>query len=674
MATRLPVLAYRDAILYALEQHATLIVVGETGSGKSTQVPKYLVEAGWAVPPRCIACVEPRVLAATSLAKRVSSELGCHEVGGAVGYAVRLDERWDPEATRLKFTTDGWLLRAALYDPLLAHYSVVVVDEVHERSVATDMLLGLLKKVQMARRSTSPLRLVLSSATAEVHILRSFFGESSVAVASVEGRQYPVDIFYAEQAMGADYVAEAARVAARIHAEEKPGDIIVYLPGGKEVDECVALVRDAVGDGCDVVSLYASVDEETRRRALSGGKRRTVVVATNIAETALTVPGVRYVVDPGFVRLAVFDPEAGCELAVTTITSRASAEQRAGRAGRVGHGKCYRLYTEDAFRGGVHFMDHLPPAIQRSDLTWPLLQLKALGVNNIVDFDLPAPMPAVNLVAALDELRALGALDDMAELAAPLGERLALAPLEPRLARALLASIDLGCALDLVDIAAVVAQKRSLRQARAARRDDTLTTRAFRDELVDLDGDHLTYINVLQAYNDPARKAADRAKWCKDRAIDETVVLRAIASRPFLRDKWLGPIANAEGKPLPPDDQPGRFQDPNRSEKIRLAVVAGFFARAATLAPDATYRAVRADRGPIRLDKTCVYANFGTPPEFICFCDYKLDDLYDVVACHVAKVHPKTLLQTGDYYTVHLPPDHPLRLATRAEPPSSNAS
>ncbi|KAJ8608877.1 hypothetical protein CTAYLR_005266 [Chrysophaeum taylorii] len=656
---RLPIAASRDALLWALETHSTLIVVGETGSGKSTQLPKYLLEAGWCAPPRCAVVAAPRRIAATSLAERVAEELGCDGGSSVVGYAVRHDERWDPERTRLKFTTDGWLLREALFDPLFAHYSVVVVDEVHERSVATDLLLGLLKKVQRARsEKKKPLRIIASSATADVETLRSFFGASQTAVASIEGRPYPVDVFFAEHPLGADYVLEAARLAARVHREEGPGDVLVFLPGPKEVDECVRLVRDDVSStpgvgGCEVLPLYASLDPRARTLAAkptSGGRK--IVVATNVAETSLTVPGVQYVIDAGFSRLAMFDAASASQLVVTTPVSRISAAQRAGRAGRTAHGKCYRLYTRAAFHELLP--ERSPPEIQRTDLAWPLLQLKALAVDNILDFDFVEPPPSALLVAALDELRALGALDDRADLTAPLGERLALAPCEPRLARALLASLDLGCAIDLVDIAAVLETKRPLRSFHArlghARRE--AVTRQFRDDLVNLDGDHLTYAKALRAYDAIFdRPPDDRSAWCRDRGIDESVLVQARAMRPRLLDKWLGRIAAADAAPVvaaPEDD----------TVPARKALVAGFFSRAARFAPDATYRAIKGDRA-IYLDARSVHAEFGTPPDYVCFCDYALDDRFDIVARHVARVNPQWLLDAGDYYRLHHAADHP---------------
>ena len=323
MARHVPILAHRETLLWALENRSTVVIVGETGCGKSTQVPKFLVEAGWAAPPRCVVSTQPRSVAARELATRVAGELGCDGVGGPVGFAYRFEERWCPERTRLKFTTDGWLLREALFDPLFLHYSVVMVDEAHERSAATDVLLGLLKKVQRARREAGdPLRVVVSSATADAERFAAFFGAADSVVARVDGRQYPVDVFYADAALGSDYVSAAVSVVERLHAAEKDlgRAFLVFLPGAREVEEACRALRGSLADPArpaDVVALHAASPKDAQRRALAsaaGRGHRKVVVATNVAETSLTIPDVAVVVDPGLCRLPVIDEAAGAEV------------------------------------------------------------------------------------------------------------------------------------------------------------------------------------------------------------------------------------------------------------------------------------------------------------------------------------------------------------------------
>lgn len=647
-----PIAAHRETLLWALENRSALVVVGETGCGKSTQLPKYLIEAGWAAPPRCVVSTQPRALAALELATRVAGELGCDGVGGPVGYAARFEERWCPERTRLKFTTDGWLLREALFDPLFAHYSVVVVDEAHERSLATDLLLGLLKKAMRARAARGDaLRVVVMSATADADAFERFFGVDDTAVAVVDGRQYAVDVFFAESPRGADYVAAAAEAVERAHASERrlEAAILVFLPGAREVEECCRLLRAALRDPdrpADVLALHAASPGDHKKRALARGtgKYRKVVVATNVAETSLTIPDVAVVVDPGLCRLPVFDEAAGAEVLATTVCSRASAVQRAGRAGRTGPGKCYRLYTEAAFASDL-FPERTPPASSRSELSWALLQLKALGVDNVLEFDLLSPLPETLLLLALEELLALGALDAEARLTAPLGERLALAPAEPRLARVLLASLDEGCASEVLDYAAVLAPGRPLRnlptpRSQAQRDAQNEKTRAFRDDLVSLDGDHATYGACLRRFLELRDARADPLPFCAARGLDVSALRGAARVRPKL-EKWLAAFAKSDGTALA---SCGDDPDPPRR-----ALVAGFFARAARFAPDATYRTLRADR-EVALHPQSIHAEFGTPPDYVCFCDFALDDDGATVARHASRVDPKWLLAAGESY------------------------
>ncbi|KAH8044220.1 helicase [Aureococcus anophagefferens] len=466
-----PIAAHRETLLWALENRSALVVVGETGCGKSTQLPKYLIEAG------CGAASVRREHAAAGArgprardARRGRARLRRRR---RARRAARFEERWCPERTRLKFTTDGWLLREALFDPLFAHYSVVVVDEAHERSLATDLLLGLLKKALRARAARGDaLRVVVMSATADADAFERFFGVDDTAVAVVDGRQYAVDVFFADAPRGADYVAAAAEAVERAHASERrlEAAILVFLPGAREVEERPQEARAGAGTG----------------------KYRKVVVATNVAETSLTIPDVAVVIDPGLCRLPVFDEAAGAEVLATTVCSRASAVQRAGRAGRTGPGKCYRLYTEAAFASDL-FPERTPPASSRSELSWALLQLKALGVDNVLEFDLLSPLPETLLLLALEELLALGAR-----------RRGWTAPRRRRSRRG----------------AAPRAGPFSIPRRRAQRDAQNEKTRAFRDDLVSLDGDHATYGACLRRFLELRDARADPLPFCAARGLD----------------------------------------------------------------------------------------------------------------------------------------------------------
>ncbi|EEC70159.1 hypothetical protein OsI_00870 [Oryza sativa Indica Group] len=442
---RLPVYKYRKAILYLVERHATTIVVGETGSGKSTQIPQYLKEAGWAEGGRLIGCTQPRRLAVQSVASRVAEEVGVR-LGEEVGYTIRFEDQTNPGMTMIKFLTDGVLIREMMEDPLLTKYSVIMVDEAHERSISTDMLLGLLKKIQRRRPD---LRLIISSATIEARSMSTFFNirrknsmlESAdhlpnpePAILSVEGKGYTVEIHYVEEPVS-DYLQAAVNTVLIIHEKEPPGDILVFLTGQDDIDAAVKMLNEEIQHrgrhylDLLILPLYSGLprgDQDLIFTPTSKGKRK-VVISTNIAETSLTLEGVVYVVDSGFSKQKCYNPISDIESLVVAPISKASARQRAGRAGRVRPGKCFRLYTEEFYL--KEMQPEGIPEMQRSNLVSCITQLKALGIDNILGFDWPASPSPEAMIRALEVLYSLGILDEDAKLTVPLGFQVAEIPL-----------------------------------------------------------------------------------------------------------------------------------------------------------------------------------------------------------------------------------------------------
>ncbi|EOY28094.1 ATP-dependent RNA helicase DDX35 isoform 7, partial [Theobroma cacao] len=442
---RLPVYKYRTSILYLVESHATTIVVGETGSGKTTQIPQYLKEAGWADGGRVIACTQPRRLAVQAVASRVAEEMGV-KVGEEVGYTIRFEDISNPDATRIKFLTDGVLLREMMEDPLLTKYSVIMVDEAHERSISTDILLGLLKKIQKRRPE---LRLVISSATIEAKAMSDFFQSSKrrrvsegeelrprlePAILSVEGRGFNVQIHYVEDPVQ-DYVQAAVSTVLLIHDQEPAGDILVFLTGQDDIDVAVKMLTEEArsdgkhSSGLIILPLYSGLSRAEQDLVFSPtpkGKRK-VVISTNIAETSLTLEGIVYVVDSGFSKQRFYNPISDIENLVVAPISKASARQRAGRAGRLRPGKCYRLYSEEYFVNEMSAQGI--PEIQRSNLVSCVIQLKALGIDNILGFDWPASPSPESMIRALEVLYSLGVLNDDAKLTSPVGFQVAEIPL-----------------------------------------------------------------------------------------------------------------------------------------------------------------------------------------------------------------------------------------------------
>lgn len=343
---RLPIFNYRNHILFLLENHRSLIIVGETGCGKSTQIPQYLLDAGWITTNnQKMAITQPRRVAAVSLASRVADERR-RPLGSNIGYAIRFDECCDEKATLVKYMTDGVLLREMMTDPLLKQYSVIMVDEAHERSLNTDMCIGLLKKIQKHRPD---LRLIIASATIDAEKFQRFFnvvdeqGNDTCTILSVEGRVYPVEIFYSKNPVP-DYVTATVNTIMDIHKSSKEGDILAFLTGQDEVDKAVSLVQEQARSAAKgsmkkyllALRMYSTlpINEQQRIFERTSRKCRKVVIATNLAETSITINGVVFVVDCGFVKMRGYNPKTGIESLLVCPTSKASSLQRTGRAGR----------------------------------------------------------------------------------------------------------------------------------------------------------------------------------------------------------------------------------------------------------------------------------------------------------------------------------------------------
>ncbi|KDO77782.1 hypothetical protein CISIN_1g005436mg [Citrus sinensis] len=540
---RLPVYKYRTAILYLVETHATTIIVGETGSGKTTQIPQYLKEAGWADGGRVIACTQPRRLAVQAVASRVAEEMGV-KVGEEVGYTIRFEDFTNKDLTAIKFLTDGVLLREMMDDPLLTKYSVIMVDEAHERSISTDILLGLLKKIQRCR---SDLRLIISSATIEAKSMSAFFharkgrrGLEGVelvprlepAILSVEGRGFNVQIHYVEEPVS-DYVQAAVSTVLLIHDKEPPGDILVFLTGQDDIDATIQLLTEEArtskknSSGLIILPLYSGLSRAEQEQVFSPTPRgkRKVVISTNIAETSLTLEGIVYVVDSGFSKQRFYNPISDIENLVVAPISKASARQRAGRAGRVRPGKCYRLYTEE------YFVKEIPaegiPEMQRSNLVSCVIQLKALGIDNILGFDWPASPPPEAMIRALEVLYSLGVLDDDAKLTSPTGFQVAEIPLEPMISKMILSSNELGCSEEIITISAVLSIQSIWVSGRGAQKElDEAKLRFAAAE-----GDHVTFLNIYKGF----LQSCKSSHWCHKNFINYHAMKKVIEIREQLR-------------------------------------------------------------------------------------------------------------------------------------------
>jgi ATP-dependent RNA helicase DDX35 len=569
---------YRTEILYLVENHATTIIVGETGSGKTTQIPQYLKEAGWAEGGRVIACTQPRRLAVQAVSARVAEEMGVN-LGEEVGYTIRFEDHTTSGVTSVKFLTDGVLIREMMEDPLLTKYSVIMIDEAHERSISTDILLGLLKKIQRRRPE---LRLIISSATIEAKTMSNFFNSSKKrhapegstpgpklepAILSVEGRGFSVKIHYVEEPVS-DYIRSVVSTILLINEREPPGDVLVFLTGQEDIETAIKLLEEEAhsnqknSSGLLPLPLYSGLSRSEQELIFTPTPRgkRKVILSTNIAETSLTLEGVVYVIDSGFSKQKFYNPISDIESLVVAPISKASARQRSGRAGRVRPGKCYRLYTED------YFLNQMPgegiPEMQRSNLVSTVIQLKALGIDNILGFDWPAPPSSEAMIRALEVLYSLQILDDDAKLTSPTGFQVAELPLDPMISKMILASSELGCSHEIITIAAVLSVQSVWIIARGVQKEQDEAKLRF----AAAEGDHVTFLNVYKGFLESKKPT----QWCYKNFLNYQSMKKVVEIRDQLKR-----IARRLGITLKSCD--------GDMEAVRKAVTAGFFANACRL-------------------------------------------------------------------------------------------
>lgn len=588
----LPVYALRAPFIRAISENQLLIVVGETGSGKTTQLTQYLAEEGFTQNGK-IACTQPRRVAAMSVAKRVSEEVGCR-LGQEVGYTIRFEDCTTP-ATKIKYCTDGMLQRECLLDPDLKQYSVIILDEAHERTIATDVLFGLLKK-SLKRRPD--LKLIVTSATLDSEKFSKYFFDCPIF--TIPGRTYPVEVLHTKEPES-DYLEAALMAVMQIHLSEPPGDILLFLTGQEEIDTSCEVLYDRMKSlGASVPELlilpiYSSLPSETQARVFEPAPpgSRKVVIATNIAETSITIDGIYYVIDPGFVKQNAYDPKLGMDSLIVTPISQAQARQRSGRAGRTGPGKCYRLYTEAAYRNEM--LPNSVPEIQRQNLSLTILMLKAMGINDLIRFDFMDPPPTQTLLTALEQLYTLGALDNEG-LLTRMGRKMADFPMEPYLAKVLLASVDMGCSEEILTIIAMLSTGGSVFYRP---KDKQKAADDKKKKFNQPEGDHLTLLTVYNAW----KSAGFSKSWCQENYINGRGMKRAQDVRNQLEgimDRYKHQIVSS-----------GRNYN-----KVRRALVSGFFTHAAKRDPQEGYKTV-VEGTPVYLHPSS--AIFGKPTEWVIY-------------------------------------------------------
>lgn len=508
-----------------------------------------------------------------SVAQRVAAEMDV-KLGEEVGYSIRFEDVTGPK-TIMKYMTDGMLLREAMNDHDLKRYSTIILDEAHERTMATDVLMGLLKEVVLRRPD---LKLIIMSATLDAQKFQRYFNDAPLL--AVPGRTYPVEIFYTPEPEP-DYVEAAIRTVLQIHATEDEGDILLFLTGEEEIEdavrkismECDEMSREADAGPMKVYPLYGTLPPAMQQRIFDPAPKprrpnarpgRKCIVSTNIAETSLTIDGIVYVVDPGFSKQKVYNPRIRVESLLVSPISKASAQQRAGRAGRTRPGKCFRLYTEGAFQ--KELVDQTHPEILRSNLSSTVLELKKLGIDDLVHFDLMDPPAPETLMRALEELNYLACLDDEGELTA-LGRLASDFPLDPTLAVMLISSPEFYCSNEILSITALLSVPQIfVRPASNRKRADEM-----KNLFAHPDGDHLTLLNVYHAFRGPEAQSNPK-QWCHDHFLS----LRALQSADNVRLQLLRIMEREEIDLISTP-----FEDKKYYENIRRALVAGFFMQVA---------------------------------------------------------------------------------------------
>lgn len=607
-----------------VRKNDVLIIVGETGSGKTTQIPQFLFDAGFCRDGRVIGITQPRRVAAVTVAKRVAEECGV-ELGQKVGYSVRFDDATSG-STRIKYMTDGLLLREALLDPYLSKYSVIIVDEAHERTVHTDVLMGLLKNVQRARSSSvsdgqglkfgsknvnnamllekeneqtgsflkkprhekyAPLKLIIMSASLDARTFSEYFGGAKAV--HIQGRQFPVDIFYTLHAE-TDYLDASLITIFQIHLGEGPGDILVFLTGQEEIESVERLINEKLpqlpqeSQKLVVVPIFAALPSEQQMRVFAPAPSgfRKVILATNIAETSVTIPGIKYVIDPGFVKARSYDPGKGMESLIIVPTSKSQALQRSGRAGREGPGKCFRLYPEKEFE---KLEDSTMPEIKRCNLSNVILQLKALGVDDILGFDFIEKPSRAAIIKSLEHLFLLGALTDECQLSDPVGHQMARLPLDPLYSKALILASQFNCLEEMLITVALLSVESIFYSPRDKLEESRTAMKCFSSP----EGDHVTLINVYRASNDFLEKRSMEMsmakcekvyrKWCKENFVNS----RSLRHARDIHRQIQGHVEQMGLNLSSCGDDMLQF---------RRCLAASFFLNAAVKQPEGTYRAL----------------------------------------------------------------------------------
>lgn len=586
----LPISKYHEKLLESVSLSQCVIVTGETGCGKTTQLPQYLHEGGFDK-DGVIAVTQPRRVAAISVAHRVAFEMRA-KLGDEVGYQVRFDD-CSSSSTKIKYMTDGCLLKGFLEDQELSKYSVVVLDEAHERSLATDILFGLTKSLldkpfSYFKKRKSPLKIVVMSATLDITKFSTFF--NSCPIFEIPGRVHPVSIIYncpddGFDAMKLTYLSQLTRVVMDIHLDQPEGDILVFLTGQSEIENaCNRLFKGAENidyendvsssevHGMLILPLYGALSTEQQQNVFDPVEKgvRRVIVATNIAATSLTIDGVVYVVDSGFVKQLAFNPCTGLDSLEIVPIAQSEAVQRTGRAGRTAPGKCYRLYSK-------RFYDQMDettiPEIQRTSLTSVVLSLKCTGIDNVLDFQYLDPPEEKMVLEALRQLYYFQAINGEGAVT-PMGRQLVEFPLQPSLGRVVIRSRQLDCHDAVIPIVAMLSVENVF--VRPSTKQDSEAAMAAHKEIAREGGGTSDFSTLLAIYKLATRTGGSFRKWCRENFVH----WRAIKTAQSIHQQLESILLRQQVKP----DSTDAISAP-LSQRVRQSLCYGLFCHVARVSP-----------------------------------------------------------------------------------------
>jgi pre-mRNA-splicing factor ATP-dependent RNA helicase DHX15/PRP43 len=656
--SKLPAFEAKEHLLQLLDDEDVVIIQGETGSGKTTQIPQFIMNSKWSQGGKLIAVTQPRRIAAISVAKRVAEESDTI-LGEQVGYNIRFEDCTSAH-TKLKYLTDGMLIRELVSDKYLSKYSIIMLDEAHERTLNTDILLAILKNLVNLRNgkanvgnshevrkgksdnsgniaehhhsnetllNAGPLKLVIMSATIEIDRFVNYFNKQA-PVLTIPGRQYPVEIYYSAKPEE-DYLNAAVRTSVQIHVNEGPGDILIFLTGEEEIEKAVNRISLELGsyetevDPFVVLPLYGSMSTDSQQKVFdrTPGYRK-IVISTNIAETSVTIDGIVFVVDCGLSKQKVYNPRMKYESLLVAPISQASAKQRAGRAGRTAPGKCFRLFTERSY--DLELKSYSIPEILRSELSSTILNLKLLGVENIVKFDfMEAPAPET-VFRGLEILVHIGAIDPEKGFLTPEGRSLGLFPLEPRYGKVLLKAKELGIVEEVLNSVAVLTTGSwRIRPPEESRKADDMHKRFVDESNCDL----LTMHNVMKAF-----EASKRSKeFTNQNYLNHRVLSAAINVKTQLKQILYTAKTNLENNQA--------FSSLKSSERLKIAYLSGFYLQIAHLQRNGTY-CVFNESHLVLIHPSSAVKN---KPDFVLYLEFVLTSKNYIRT--VSEINPQWLIQ-----------------------------